>query len=118
MEQQTVAQHYFQNEADEWCFEAKRIVAGKDGEPLIQRVTIRWPAGHTPTADERAVAEDVPVFRRLQANQKSHYRRAGRLLLFASTGPPTFWAPRLKMGRGRVYLGWLRLAVGVSLIRG
>lgn len=115
---QIVAQRYFQNEADEWCLETKRIVAGKDGEPLIQRVTIRWPAGHAPTADERAAAEDIPAFHRLQANQKSHYRRAGRLVLFASTGPPTFWAPRLEVERSRIYFGWLRLAVGVSLIRG
>ena len=44
--------------------------------------------------------------------------RLGTFYFHVSTGPPTWWLPKVRVKRWTLHVGWLRLAVGASWSRG
>lgn len=53
-----------------------------------------------------------------QVNRARRYKVAGRwVYLHASTGPPTWWRPQIKISCQEWMVGWLRAMVAVSVGR-
>lgn len=85
------------------------VIRGPNGERCELRSA--RPDGFTDTQ-----VQDMRDYRfTVRAGQKHWARTTGPLFMYAGTGPPTWWWPRLKLHRWGVFTGWLRLALGVRL---
>lgn len=67
------------------------------------------------TADEVRQATEVYEFPDgLIVGQKNSAWKMGRFAVHVHTGPPTWWLPRVGVGRHHVMVGWLRGMVALS----
>ena len=96
----------------------RRLVITKIVDSVKVTYTFEW----TFDPSDELVASAIDHFRHMLISaddivgRKLELKRIGPVCIEWSTGPPTWWLPRLKVEGGRRWhfrIGWLRLAVGI-----
>jgi hypothetical protein len=84
-----------------------------------RRTTLRSARPNGFTAADLENARDYQFSRTLVRGQTSRARKfsaIGRAIyVHIGTGPPTWWLPRARIGKGELMLGWLRAMFAVSI---
>lgn len=93
----------------------KELTITRDGHTATLRSA--RPDGFT--RDDLLAARTVALNSGMVSGQVNRTRsfKVGQLTVFVSvnTGPPTWWYPRIQIGRTRIMAGWLRALVAVAV---
>jgi hypothetical protein len=86
-----------------------------------RRTTLRSARPNGFTAADLENARDYRFSKTLvrgQINRARKFSVVGRVIYVnIGTGPPTWWLPRARIGKGELMLGWLRAMFAVSVGR-
>lgn len=78
------------------------------------RATLRSQRPDGFTDNELLNARTIGLNAGMVAGQVNRAWRRGPLMVHVNTGPPAWWYPRIRIGRSKVMVGWLRALVAVS----
>lgn len=102
----------------EWDDTGLRVVSRMlDGETgMVQTTTdfTRPIRGTERDEKERLIETTMILYLDAERRDTATTRRIGDWAVTVSTGPPTWWLPRLRIKRRSVTVGWLRLMVRVA----
>lgn len=101
---------------------ANRIIVSDDGRELTiispggQRATWRSTRTEGFSQADIATARLSPRMLNGQVNRVWRVCRYGGrgVYLHVNTGPPTWWRPRIELGRNKAVIGWLQVLVALS----
>ena len=102
-----------------WCMstDGRTLTVKRQAPPGVIETNVSWTFDPTQDLIDKALKGmlEMSEDKDMLIGQKNQYKKKGKWVFEISTGPPTWWIPRIKLRFKKHFLfrvGWLRLGLG------